>query len=316
MLIPPVMIYRARGMTSRRPRLHVVPDMDWQYRYEAQEEGPNLGTEKEPVYLFPDVSSNRSQIPGTVEWKDANVNDVEFLTGIAAGSEIPSSLPIPTTKEKREQDEPKKSEPQKSEPGADGTQQEKPVEPEPDWVTSLPKSITVNREFMERGRDRFNIYCVVCHGYSGNGDGLVNRRAMELALIGKSAWTTAKSFHDAEVVKQPVGRIFNTITNGRGTMGPYKDQITAEDRWAIALYVKALQETRKDWVNPESPPASKPAADEKGGDKKSTGQSKKKTAENDKADRGKTEKQPKQNDSGTEKSGNPNDGLAWRKQRN
>ena len=43
--------------------------------------------------------------------------------------------------------------------------------------------------------------------------------------------------------QNPVGRLFNTISYGRGTMGPYKDQITAEDRWAIVAYVKALQET-------------------------------------------------------------------------
>ena len=94
-----------------------------------------------------------------------------------------------------------------------------------------------------RGKQRFEIYCSACHGYSGNGDGLVNQRAMSLNASGKAAWTAAKSLHDPEVKKNATGRIYDTITNGRGTMGPYRSQIPLEDRWAIVMYVKSLQET-------------------------------------------------------------------------
>ena len=69
---------------------------------------------------------------------------------------------------------------------------------------------------------------------------------MGLAAGGKATWTTAKSLHDPvvkDLQQNPVGRLFNTISYGRGTMGPYKDQITAKDRWAIVAYVKALQAT-------------------------------------------------------------------------
>ena len=66
---------------------------------------------------------------------------------------------------------------------------------------------------------------------------------MALNAAGQAAWTAAKSLHDPEVKKNAVGRIYDTITNGRGTMGPYRRQITIEDRWAIVAYVKALQAT-------------------------------------------------------------------------
>ena len=73
-----------------------------------------------------------------------------------------------------------------------------------------------------RGQRQYNIYCAVCHGYSGEGNGLANNRAVALSTSGESAWTEAKSLYDPTVIDQP------------------------EDRWAIVLYLKALQKTRKD----------------------------------------------------------------------
>ena len=130
---------------------------------------------------------------------------------------------------------------------------------EPNWVTTFPEQITVDLDLLKRGQNRFEIYCSPCHGYSGNGDGLVNTRALALAGSGAAAWTAAKSLHDPEVKKNPVGRIFDTISNGRSSMGPYKGQISTEDRWAIVAYVKALQGTG---IQPPSPVA---AADENNG---------------------------------------------------
>ena len=91
---------------------------------------------------------------------------------------------------------------------------------------------------------------------------------MALNATGQAAWTAAKSLHDPVVKNNetnPVGRIFDTITNGRGTMGPYRRQISVEDRWAIVAYVKALQATG---IQPESGVAveaapAKPAGDTK-----------------------------------------------------
>jgi mono/diheme cytochrome c family protein len=105
----------------------------------------------------------------------------------------------------------------------------------------------------------FNINCSVCHGYAGEGDGLVNQRAMALAVNGTATWTTAKSLYDPTVIEQPVGRIFDTITNGRATMGPYGSRISPQDRWAIVLYVKALQETHRNAPPPPTTGEAQPA---------------------------------------------------------
>lgn len=134
----------------------------------------------------------------------------------------------------------------------------------PEWATSFPSQLTVNMEFIHRGQDRFTIYCQPCHGASGYGDGIVNKRAMELLLNGTngSQWVQAKSLHEELIRVQPPGQIFNTITNGIRTMGSYESQIPVADRWAIVAYVKALQRsqnaTEKD-VRPDQLPIHEPS---------------------------------------------------------
>jgi mono/diheme cytochrome c family protein len=119
-----------------------------------------------------------------------------------------------------------------------------PVDNTP-WVKTFPKEINVNRELLDRGRQRFNIYCAACHGRAGEGDGLVSVRAMQLQ---KGTWTQAANLHAEAIRDQPVGKIYNTITfgsaKGTGKMPGYAEQIPLEDRWAITLYVKALQRSR------------------------------------------------------------------------
>lgn len=121
------------------------------------------------------------------------------------------------------------------------------------WAAALPPSLvqqTPVEALMTRGRERFNIYCAVCHGYSGGGDGTVNQRAMELLTnvngpVNGTTWVQAKNLvHDETVTVQPIGQIFNTITHGIRNMAGYESQIPVEDRWAIALYVKALQRSQ------------------------------------------------------------------------
>ena len=99
---------------------------------------------------------------------------------------------------------------------------------------------------LERGQARFNIYCSICHGYAGYGDGIVNERALELMSnadgpVYGTAWVQAKSVHDPTVRDQPVGQIYNTITHGIRNMAGYAAQVPPQDRWAIAAYVKTLQ---------------------------------------------------------------------------
>jgi mono/diheme cytochrome c family protein len=114
------------------------------------------------------------------------------------------------------------------------------------WADRLPDGMTMSKELLERGQQRYNIYCSVCHGYAGYGDGPVNKRAMELMSSSEgpangTAWVQAKSMHDPLVREHAIGLIYNIATNGIRNMAGYGTQITVEDRWAIAAYVKALQ---------------------------------------------------------------------------
>ena len=118
-----------------------------------------------------------------------------------------------------------------------------PGEPEEkDWVTEFPAAVKINQETMDRGEEQFNIYCATCHGLTGAGDGLITRRAIHLQ---QGTWTQPTSLHVEAVTTQPVGRIFNTISNGIRKMPGYKEQISPEDRWAIVLYLQALQRSQK-----------------------------------------------------------------------
>lgn len=114
------------------------------------------------------------------------------------------------------------------------------------WATALPASMKLDQATLERGQQRFNIYCSACHGYAGYGDGAVNQRAMELVSnvngpVNGTQWVAAKSLHDETTRNQPMGQIFNTATHGIRNMAGYGSQISVADRWAIAAYVKALQ---------------------------------------------------------------------------
>jgi len=83
-----------------------------------------------------------------------------------------------------------------------------------DWVDAAP--LEVDRELLRRGRERYDIYCSPCHGLVGFGDGMVAKRADELQ---EGTWTPPTSFHSELLRERPDGHIFNTITNGRNTMG-------------------------------------------------------------------------------------------------
>ena len=114
------------------------------------------------------------------------------------------------------------------------------------WATTMPRDLPVSMELLRRGQERFNIYCTACHGYAGEGNGTVNRRALELVSnasgpVNGTVWVPAKNIHDPTVAVQPVGQLFNTVTHGIRNMAGYGTQIPTDDRWAIVAYVKALQ---------------------------------------------------------------------------
>ena len=117
-----------------------------------------------------------------------------------------------------------------------------------DWVEIIP--IEVDRGLLERGRERYDVYCSPCHGLAGFGDGMVAERADELL---EGTWTPPTSFHTDLLRERPAGHLFNTISNGIRNMPAYGPQIPVEDRWAIVAYVRALQRSQNATVDDVPP---------------------------------------------------------------
>src|SRR5687768_17213682 len=103
-------------------------------------------------------------------------------------------------------------------------------------VSSFPNDIDefpmpVTKELIDRGQDRYNIYCIVCHGPVGNGDGMIVRRG----------FPQPPTYHDDRLRNAPVGHFFDVMTNGWGKMNSYADKLSAADRWAVVAYIRTLQ---------------------------------------------------------------------------
>jgi mono/diheme cytochrome c family protein len=111
-------------------------------------------------------------------------------------------------------------------------------------VDTFPFSIT--KETVQRGRERYDIFCSVCHGLTGHGDGMIVRRGFRRAA----------SFNDDRLRQAPVGHFFDAITNGWGAMPSYASQIPVQDRWAIIAYIRALQLSQQ---NQQTAPGATPS---------------------------------------------------------
>ena len=103
-------------------------------------------------------------------------------------------------------------------------------------VSSFPNSIDefpipVTKELVDRGQDRYNIYCIVCHGPVGSGDGMIVRRG----------FSPPPTYHDDRLRNAPVGHFFDVMSNGWGKMNGYADKLSATDRWAVVAYIRTLQ---------------------------------------------------------------------------
>jgi mono/diheme cytochrome c family protein len=101
----------------------------------------------------------------------------------------------------------------------------------PDDVDTFPFAIT--KEDLKRGEERYNIYCSVCHGMTGYGDGMVARRGFNKP--------GPANYHQDRLRQAPVGHFFDVVTNGWGAMPSYAAQVPVEDRWRIIAYIRALQ---------------------------------------------------------------------------
>jgi len=89
----------------------------------------------------------------------------------------------------------------------------------------------VTRDVLRRGQERFNIYCSPCHSRVGNGLGEIVERG----------YKPAANYHDQVRLSQPISHYFYVMTHGYGAMPDYSAQLTPEDRWAVAAYIRALQ---------------------------------------------------------------------------
>jgi mono/diheme cytochrome c family protein len=107
---------------------------------------------------------------------------------------------------------------------------------------SIPYPITMG--LLERGLDRFDIYCAPCHSRLGDGDGRIARRG----------FPHPPSYHIDRLRNAPDRHFYDVITHGYGVMYPYADRVTPEDRWAIVAYIRALQ------LSQDAPRAALPAS--------------------------------------------------------
>jgi mono/diheme cytochrome c family protein len=94
-----------------------------------------------------------------------------------------------------------------------------------------PPPPVVTRALIERGRERFDIYCAMCHGPAGYGDGQVVQRG----------FPAPPSYHDERLRDTPNQHFYDVITNGFGLMYSYAQRVAPSDRWAIVAYIRALQ---------------------------------------------------------------------------
>jgi len=98
-------------------------------------------------------------------------------------------------------------------------------------ATSNAFPLPLTPELLERGRQRYNIFCTPCHGQLGDGNGFIPTRGFR----------EPPTFHSDRLRNAPVGYFFDAITNGFGAMPDYASQIPPRDRWAIIAYIRALQ---------------------------------------------------------------------------
>ena len=161
----------------------------------------------QPMDMFADGRANRGEIPGVVARGNLAEDDV-FYRGLE---------------------------------GEGGAQR---------WAVGFPtvypdgRAFTVDVALLERGRQRYDIYCSACHGFDGRGNGMVPERVK----MSGGLWQARNLVEPPDAkgnggvtVQMPNGQLFNTISNGFNTMMGYAQQIPHADRWAIVAYVRALQ---------------------------------------------------------------------------
>jgi mono/diheme cytochrome c family protein len=110
-------------------------------------------------------------------------------------------------------------------------------------VEEFPFPVTA--QVVERGQERYQIFCAMCHGFTGEGDGMIVRRGFR----------QPPSYHEDRLRQARVGHFFRVITEGYGAMPSYRAQVPVQDRWAIIAYVRALQLSKMNQTTTTAAPA-------------------------------------------------------------
>ena len=175
-----------------------------------------------PIHLNPSMDDQPKVLPQTAS--------AFFYNGSAMREPVPGTVPIGGLKEDGAFFTGK---------GADGQ-----------FVATIP--VTMDDALLERGRQRYAIYCQPCHDARGDGKGILFQRGN----------VPTATFHQDKILKYPDGQIFDIVTNGMGLMPSYRWPIPPADRWAIIAHIRELQRDRlaRAASAPSSAQASAPAA--------------------------------------------------------
>ena len=203
--IPLAVAFKGRFATSEKPRYHVWPDMDWQAKRKAQAEWS--------TGMFEDDRAMRLPVEGTIAVGELR-DDYEFYFGVANGSIVPPAERYTDLGERAFQ-----------------------------WLQGYPTAVAVDEAFLERGRQRYDINCSMCHGVRGNGLGSVALRAEKIDAK-KTGWIAPKSLLEDNAKNYSNGQLFHIAGHGISTMFGYSSSVVPHDRWAIVAYVRALQATQ------------------------------------------------------------------------
>jgi hypothetical protein len=199
-----IAVFGFRGQKSTGSPLEIFPDMVRQMKVRAQA----------PLNFFSDGRGPRLPVTGT----------------LPIGYEMPKPKTIVTPAAATATGEPPRTHPRIG--FSVGTDYYDTGKMGSNWGTGIPLEVT--RELMERGQQRFNITCAMCHGATAAGNGIIKQHGL----------ATVVTLQDERIRKMADGEIFNTITTGKNTMMAYGPNIIVADRWAIIAYLRALQRSQ------------------------------------------------------------------------
>jgi len=199
-----IAVFGFRGQKSTGSPLEIFPDMVRQMKVRAQA----------PLNFFSDGRGPRLPVTGTlpIGYEMPNPKTIATPAAAATTGELPRTHPRIGF--------------------SVGTDYYDTGKMGNNWGTGIPLEVT--RELMERGQQRFNITCAMCHGATAAGNGIIKQHGL----------ATVVTLQDERIRKMADGEIFNTITNGKNTMMAYGPNIIVADRWAIIAYLRALQRSQ------------------------------------------------------------------------